>query len=129
MNDLNTLTNANTIERYSRDIKFTKDVLLLEIQQSIKAAEFENSILIGEFTAKFYGATTDSIMIIKKRMIKYQAEIKSSISLFEDALNIENEITTYTNKLSVLLQTTYDEVSDLINDIDTQIEYLTNKIK
>ncbi len=129
MSDLHTLTKANRIRRYLREIIFTKDVLLLEIQQTVKATEFEEGMLIEELTSKFYSSVTDAIMIIHKKLSQYRVDIESSMSLFEEALELQDDISTETNELSVLLQTTHDEVNIVLNDIDLEVLYLRNKIQ
>ena len=129
MSELNRLTKANTIRRYLREIIFTKDVLLLEIQQTVKATEFEEGMLIEELTSKFYGSVTDAIMVIHKKLSQYRVDIESSMSLFEEALELQDDISTETNELSVLLQTAHDEANIVLNDIDLEVQYLRNKIK
>ncbi|MEA3290536.1 MAG: hypothetical protein U9Q04_10200 [Campylobacterota bacterium] len=128
MNDITILTNAETIKNYSKEINFVKNSLLLEIQQTIKEAEFENGDLIEAFRGKFYETNIDSIMVLHKKIYKYKIDIESSVSIYKEALEIQDDIDTTTHQLSLLLQTTYDDVNALLHDIDSEVEYLRAKI-
>lgn len=129
MKEIKTLIKADTISAYKKEISFVKNRFLLEIQQTIKEAEFNNGALIEEFSEKFYKTIIDSVMVLHKKMDQYKVDIESNISIFEDALEMVESIDSDTDELSVLLQSTYDDVKDLLHDIDTEIEYLRSKIK
>ena len=130
MNDLNTLVNADTVDKYHREIRFTNNIVLQEIQLTIKSVEFDEGILIEEFRDKFYSTVVDSIMIIHKKISQYKVDIEANISIFETALELQEDVsTTEMNTLSVILQTTLDSAKSTVNEIDTLVEYLRNKIK
>lgn len=129
MSELHILTSAEKAKSCLREATFTKDVLLIEIKRAIKAAEFEQGLLISEFTEKFYGTCIDAIIAIEQKVKGYKLDIESSISIFQDALDIQTQIDTSTNELSVLLQSTYDEINSLLQDIESEVKYLQNKIK
>lgn len=129
MNDITILTNADTIKEYRKEIDFVKNRLLLEIQQTVKEAEFNHGALIEEFSAKYYETIIDPIMVLHKKITQYKYDIESSISIYKEAIELEETIDNDTNKLSVLLQSTYNDVNALLHDIESEVEYLKAKIK
>jgi len=131
MNDnLNTLISVDAVNKRYREIRFTNNIVLQEIQLTIKAVEYEEAILIEEFRDKFYSTVIDSIMTIQKKILQYKVDIETNISIFETALELQEDINMANmDTLSVVLQTTLDEAKITVNEIDTLIEYLQNKSK